>query len=56
MRHLRVHIVMSVVEFLIMLGGVIAAGAISIVCGLGLVVWMAGGTPRNRDDDPAGRA
>jgi hypothetical protein len=33
---------MNLVEILLMLGGALAAGAVSAVCGLGLVVWLAG--------------
>jgi hypothetical protein len=34
---------MSKIDLLFMLGGLLAACAVSAVCGLGLVVWLAGG-------------
>jgi nitrate reductase NapE component len=34
---------MSKIDLLFMLGGLLAALAVSAVCGLGLVVWLAGG-------------
>lgn len=39
---------MNVIDIILILGGLLAAGAISAMCGVGLVVWLAGGrsTPR----------
>ncbi len=33
---------MNFIDTLFMLGGALAAGAVSAVCGLGLVVWLSG--------------
>lgn len=33
------------IQFILMLGAVVAAGAVLALCGIGLVVWLAG---RNR--------
>jgi hypothetical protein len=32
-----------ILESLLLIGSVIAAAAVAVVCGLGLVVWLAGG-------------
>jgi len=34
---------MQLIDLILMLGGLLAALAVSAVCGLGLVVWFAGG-------------
>ena len=34
---------MNKIDLILMLGGLAAALAVSMVCGLGLVVWLAGG-------------
>lgn len=34
---------MTFLDIIITLGGLAAAAAVSLVCGLGLVVWLAGG-------------
>ena len=34
---------MSMIEFILMIGCLLAACAVSAVCGVGLVVWLAGG-------------
>lgn len=34
---------MNAIDIILILGGLLAAGAISAVCGVGLVVWLAGG-------------
>lgn len=34
---------MNKIDLILMLGGFIAALAVCAVCGLGLVVWLAGG-------------
>jgi len=34
---------MNAIDLILMLGGFLAALAVSAVCGLGLVVWLAGG-------------
>lgn len=34
---------MNLIDFIMMLGGATAALAVSAVCGLGMVVWLAGG-------------
>ena len=34
---------MIVIDIILILGGLLAAGAVSAVCGVGLVVWLAGG-------------
>ena len=31
------------INTLLMLGGLVAAGAVAVMCGVCLVVWMAGG-------------
>ena len=36
---------MSKIDLILMLGGLVAALAVSAVCGLGLVVWFAGREP-----------
>jgi len=36
---------MDFIDLILMLGGLLAALAVSAVCGLGLVVWLAGGNP-----------
>ncbi len=36
---------MDLIDLILMLGGLLAALAVSAVCGLGLVVWLAGGHP-----------
>jgi hypothetical protein len=36
---------MNKIDLCLMLGGLLAALAVSAVCGLGLVVWLAGGRP-----------
>ena len=33
---------MTLIELFLMLGTFLAAGAVCIVCGLGLLVWVAG--------------
>ena len=34
---------MNTIDLILMLGGFLAALAVCAVCGLGLVVWLAGG-------------
>ena len=34
---------MSFINSLLMLGGLVAAGAVAVMCGVCLVVWVAGG-------------
>jgi nitrate reductase NapE component len=34
---------MKLIDLILMSGGLLAALAVSAVCGLGLVVWLAGG-------------
>lgn len=34
---------MNLIDLILMFGGLVAALAVSAVCGLGLVVWLAGG-------------
>jgi nitrate reductase NapE component len=34
---------MKLIDLILMAGGLLAALAVSAVCGLGLVVWLAGG-------------
>jgi len=34
---------MNMIDLILMLGGFIAALAVCAVCGLGMVVWLAGG-------------
>ena len=34
---------MNVIDIILLLGGLLAVGAVSAVCGVGLVVWLAGG-------------
>lgn len=34
---------MNKIDLLLMFGGLVAALAVSAVCGLGLIVWLAGG-------------
>lgn len=34
---------MNAIDVTLILAGLLAAGAISAVCGVGLVVWLAGG-------------
>ena len=34
---------MNKIDLILMLGGLLAAFAVSLVCGLGWVVWLAGG-------------
>ena len=39
---------MTFLDIIITLGGLAAAAAVSLVCGLGLVVWLAGGRRSRR--------
>ncbi len=32
----------GMIQFILMLGAVVAAGAVLVLCGIGLVVWLAG--------------
>ena len=34
---------MNAIDLILLVGGLLAAFAVSAVCGLGLVVWLAGG-------------
>jgi hypothetical protein len=34
---------MNTIDLILMLGGLLAAFAVCAMCGLGLVVWLAGG-------------
>ncbi len=34
---------MNSIDLILMFGGILAALAVSAMCGLGLVVWLAGG-------------
>ncbi|SDR66213.1 hypothetical protein [Opitutus sp. GAS368] len=34
---------MNLIDLIMMLGGLTAALAVGVVCGLGLLVWLAGG-------------
>lgn len=36
---------MNSIDLILMFGGITAALAVSAMCGLGLVVWLAGGKP-----------
>ena len=38
----------TILESLLIMGGLSAAAAVALVCGLGLVVWLAGGRPLPR--------
>jgi hypothetical protein len=42
---------MGFLEFIMMLGGLAAAGAVGVVCGVGLVVWLSGGKSYMRKDE-----
>jgi hypothetical protein len=37
---------MHLINLILMVGSLLAAAAVTVVCGLGLVVWLAGGTTR----------
>lgn len=37
---------MSKIDLILTIGGVLASLAVAVVCGLGLVVWLAGGKTR----------
>lgn len=37
---------MNKLDLILMIGGSLAALAVGVVCGLGLVVWLAGGKTR----------
>ena len=39
---------MEFINTLLMLGGLVAAGAVAVMCGVCLVVWMAGGKIASR--------
>ena len=34
---------MNLIDLILLVGGLLAVGAVSAVCGVGLVVWLAGG-------------
>ncbi len=36
---------MNKIDLILIVGGLLAALAVSAACGLGLVVWLAGGSP-----------
>jgi hypothetical protein len=36
---------MNMIDFILMLGGLVAALGVCTVCGLGFVVWLAGSKP-----------
>jgi len=36
---------MNSIDLILMFGGILAALAVSAMCGVGLVVWLAGGKP-----------
>lgn len=40
---------MNIIDLCLILGGLLAALAVSVVCGLGLVVWFAGGQWARRE-------
>jgi len=41
---------MDFLNFILMLGAIIAAAAVSLICAVGLVVWLAGGKQGQRED------
>jgi len=41
---------MDFLNIILMLGAIIAAAAVSLICAVGLVVWLAGGKRAQRED------
>jgi hypothetical protein len=39
---------LQIVDSILMIGSLVAAAAVSVVCALGLVVWLAGGQFHSR--------
>ena len=42
---------MELLNIILMLGTVLAASAISLICAVGLIVWLAGGKTDRREDE-----
>jgi len=42
---------MDFLNIILMLGAIIAAAAVSLICAVGLVVWLAGGKQQARRED-----